>query len=171
MPPLDPRQLETDPRFPSGPWTGFFMQRVLPGRSTMTLDLTFHDGQLEAKGSDIVGPFTFTGTYDREDGKCRWTKKYLRKHRVAYTGVNEGQGIWGVWEINLLWGLLRDRGVFHIWPANMPAPDETDLTERAFGDGAAQPSFLKVFVGIAFLATLYFLFRYFGVPWLDKLLP
>jgi hypothetical protein len=24
--------LETDPRFPSGPWTGFFLQKAIPGR-------------------------------------------------------------------------------------------------------------------------------------------
>jgi hypothetical protein len=169
MAPLDLARLEPDPRFPSGPWTGFFMQRMLPGRKTMTLDLTFQDGQLEARGSDIVGPFTFTGTYDLEDGKCRWTKKYLGKHRVSYTGINEGQGIWGVWEINVLWGLFRDRGVFHIWPADMTPPDETDLTERAFADTPSQGSFLKTLLGVGFLVGLYVLFRHFGVQWLREL--
>ena len=89
-------QLETDPRFPSGPWTGFFIQPWIPGRHTMTLNLSFRDGGLAAEGSDRVGPFTFSGSYDREDGKCHWTKQYLGKHQVSYAGVNEGKGIWGV---------------------------------------------------------------------------
>jgi hypothetical protein len=30
--------------------------------------------------------------------------------------VNEGQGIWGVWEIRQFGGWYTDQGVFHIWP-------------------------------------------------------
>src|SRR5262245_55636613 len=131
MNPRDVLAVEADPRFPSGPWTGFFIQRMLPGRQTMTLDLTFHDGHMEATGGDVVGPFTFQGSYDRQSGDCRWTKKYLGKHRVSYAGANEGQGIWGVWEISLLWGLYRDRGVFHIWPEGMTPSAEADVTEKA----------------------------------------
>ena len=37
----EPAVLETDPRFPSGPWTGFFLQKLLPGRHVMELRLTF----------------------------------------------------------------------------------------------------------------------------------
>ena len=36
-PPLD---VETDPRFPSGPWIGFFLQKLVPGRHQMELRLT-----------------------------------------------------------------------------------------------------------------------------------
>jgi hypothetical protein len=41
--------LETDPRFPSGRWTGFFIQPWIPGRHMMNLDMTFQDG-----GDDMV---------------------------------------------------------------------------------------------------------------------
>jgi len=45
---------ETDARFPSGPWTGFWLQCWAPGRHMMTIDLNFLDGQMRAKGSDIA---------------------------------------------------------------------------------------------------------------------
>ena len=112
--PFDAAAVENDPKFPSGPWTGFYLQCWLPGRHMMMIDLTFGRGQLQAKGSDRVGPFTFHGDYDLADGKCRWVKQYLGRHRVTYTGINQGQGIWGVWEIRQLAGLYKDRGVFHI---------------------------------------------------------
>jgi len=164
MDPIDLKADETDPRFPSGPWTGFFWQRMLPGRHQMTLDLVFSDGQLEAKGTDRVGHFTFAGSYDREDGACRWTKQYLGKHQVSYTGVNKGQGIWGAWEISQLWGLYRDRGVFHIWPQGMTPTAEADLTEEAFLGSGGAPSFVKgLFVAALFLA--YFLVRFYLHWW------
>ncbi len=169
MPLFDPQQLEIDPRFPSGPWTGFFMQHLLTGRQTMTLDLSFRDGELEGRGTDIVGSFTFSGTYDRQDGKCCWTKKYLGRHKVAYAGVNEGQGIWGVWEINVLWGLFRDRGVFHIWPEGMTPPDETELTERAFLGEPGEGRFLKGLIGGGLLVAVYLFFRFVGFQWLENL--
>ena len=48
--------LETNPRFPSGPWTGFFLQYWFPGRHTTNLDLTVADGRLTGTGHDCVGP-------------------------------------------------------------------------------------------------------------------
>jgi len=164
--------VETDPRFPSGPWTGFFIQPWIPGRHTMTLDLTFHDGVLEAQGSDRVGAFTFSGSYDRADGKCRWTKQYLGRHQVTYSGVNEGKGIWGVWEIRQLWGLYRDRGVFHLWPVGMTPDREADLTERALRDEVGhRPPFVvvaSVVVGCA-LAVLYVVLRGYLHEWIGTL--
>ncbi len=125
-------QLETDSRFPSGAWTGFWLQCWMPGRNMMTLDLDFINGQMQAKGSDIVGPFTFRGTYDVADRKCQWIKQYVGQHQVSYTGVNEGQGIWGVWEIRLLGGLYKDQGVFHIWPEGMTPSEEAEQTVEAY---------------------------------------
>jgi hypothetical protein len=37
---------ETDPRFPSGPWTGYFLQKEIPGKHTMELRLTFRNGEM-----------------------------------------------------------------------------------------------------------------------------
>jgi hypothetical protein len=122
---------EPDPRFPSGAWTGFFLQSWLPGRNKMTLDLEWRDGTVTGHGHDRVGPFTITGTYATASGRCEWTKQYLGRHSVAYRGVNNAQGIWGVWEIRQLGGLYVDRGGFHIWPEGTDVSEESDRTERA----------------------------------------
>lgn len=118
--------LETDPRFPSGPWVGFFLQKELPGKHTMELRLTFRDGQMEGDGRDWVGEFLVKGRYDTADGKCYWTKKYLGKHDVFYQGFNEGKGIWGTWQIGEL-----ARGGFHIWPEGLGDPSNETLDAEA----------------------------------------
>ena len=123
------QELETDPRFPSGPWTGFFLQAQVPGRNRMELHLTFSHGVLRGEGRDWVGRFVVRGRYTLEDGKCHWIKRYVGKHDVFYQGFNEGKGIWGVWEIALDTGDLR--GGFHIWPEGMPDPSTPQLTEEA----------------------------------------
>ena len=121
--------LETDPRFPSGPWVGFFLQKELPGKHTMELRLTFQAGEMTGEGRDRVGDFLVKGRYDLADGKCYWTKKYIGKHDVFYQGYNEGKGIWGVWEINIHG--IHMRGGFHIWPEGMGDPTTDYLYEEA----------------------------------------
>lgn len=121
--------LETDPRFPSGPWTGFFLQPAIPGRHMMELHLSFRSGEMTGEGRDWVGRFVIHGRYTLEDGKCYWTKKYLGKHDVFYQGFNEGKGIWGTWEIAS--DVLPQRGGFHIWPEGMPDPSQPQLEEEA----------------------------------------
>jgi len=118
--------LETDNRFPSGEWTGFFLQKIVPGKSWMELRLTFKKGLMAGDGRDWVGKFVFKGRYDVETGKCWWTKSYLGKHSIAYQGFNEGKGIWGVWE----WEKF-DRGGFHIWPIAMGDPTVIKLAVEA----------------------------------------
>ena len=117
--------LETDPRFPSGPWTGFFLQKSIPGRHHMDLRLTFRNGDMTGEGRDRVGEFLIKGRYDLSNGKCHWTKKYIGKHDVFYDGFNEGKGIWGVWEI------VFDRGGFHIWPEGQGDPTNEYLKAEA----------------------------------------
>jgi len=124
-------QLETDPRFPSGPWTGFFLQKARPGKHKMELRLTFKNGELRGEGRDRVGKFTVRGRYDVADGRCRWTKRYLGKHDVYYQGFNEGKGIWGVWEIPSETLPAFNRGGFHIWPEGMTDPSQPQLSEEA----------------------------------------
>jgi hypothetical protein len=125
--------METDPRFPSGPWTGFFVQKhPLPGKHWMELRLTFQSGTLVGAGRDIVGPFVLQGEYSLADGRCRWKKSYTGKHDVFYSGFNEGKGIWGGWEIPAgPVALLRLHGGFHIWPEGMSDPSDPTLSEAA----------------------------------------
>jgi hypothetical protein len=125
-------ELETDPRFPSGRWIGFFVQKqVAPGRHGTELHLTFHDGQFSGEGRDWVGKYTVHGRYSLQDGRCHWTKQYLRKHTVFYTGFNEGKGIWGTWSIPASDKSVELHGGFHIWPEDMPEPTGEHLTEQA----------------------------------------
>ena len=128
----EPAVLESDPNWPSGPWTGFFLQPGLPGKHRMELHLTFQQGVMTGEGRDWVGPFTIRGRYEVVTGQCHWTKRYLGKHDVYYKGFNEGKGIWGVWEIPPEQNLgIKSRGGFHIWPEGMPDPTGDRLAEEA----------------------------------------
>jgi hypothetical protein len=124
--PVDP---ETDPRFPSGKWVGFFLDKRLPGRHRMEMVLNFAVGQMSGEGRDRVGRFTFEGSYDTTDGRCHWVKRYVGLHAIRYMGFNEGKGIWGTWEFGDS-GLTYSGG-FHIWPEGMPDPTQPRLTEEA----------------------------------------
>jgi hypothetical protein len=126
-----PCDLETDPRFPSGPWVGYFLQRQLPGRHMMELRLTFRHGDMRGEGRDRVGRFTIRGHYDLDTGKCYWTKRYIGQHDVFYQGYNEGKGIWGVWEIPHPVFRISLRGGFHIWPEGMADPTGSHLAAEA----------------------------------------
>ena len=117
VPDRDKTPSEADDRFPSGPWTGFFLWPAVPGRHPMELRLLFREGVLSGQGRDRCGEFVVRGRYQVSDGKCWFTKKYLGKHDVFYDGFNEGRGIWGTWEIP-----KDSRGGFHIWPEGMPDP-------------------------------------------------
>jgi hypothetical protein len=119
---------ETDPRFPSGKWVGFFLDKRLPGRHQMEIVLTFAGGRMSGDGRDRVGKFTFEGSYDVADGKCAWVKRYVGKHTVGYTGFNEGKGIWGTWEMHHAG--LTFTGGFHIWPEGMADPSQPRLAEE-----------------------------------------
>jgi hypothetical protein len=130
---------ETDPRFPSGKWVGFFLDRRLPGRHQMEVTLTFAGGRLTGIGRDRVGHFTFDGTYSTADGKCEWLKSYVKAHALTYRGFNEGKGIWGTWELHDVG--MTFTGGFHIWPEGMPDPTQPRLAEEADVpvEAAAQP--------------------------------
>ncbi len=102
---------ETDPRFPSGRWQGFYKQGVKPG--DMELDLAFAAGVITGGGRDPVGVFTIAGSYDTSIGRCEFSKRYA-SHTVEYRGYRESQGIFGQWQIS--GQFARDRGGFLIWP-------------------------------------------------------
>ena len=49
-----PANFESDPRFPSGPWTGFYLQYWRPGRHKTEVDLFWKDGIVTGDGYDRV---------------------------------------------------------------------------------------------------------------------
>lgn len=117
---------ETDSRFPSGPWRGFWLQKMFPGKNWMDLHLNFGEGKVAGLGKDWIGQFVIGGHYDLETGHCLLHKQYVGRHSLGYDGYNEGKGIWGTWEIPGI-----DKGGFHIWPAGMADPSQPRLSEEA----------------------------------------
>ena len=93
----------------------------------MELHLTFSKGNMTGEGRDKVGAFIVRGSYTLGDGKCHWTKRYVKKHDVFYQGFNEGKGIWGVWIIPPEGADPEYRGGFHIWPEGMSDPTDSRL--------------------------------------------
>src|SRR5438132_590989 len=95
-----PQDLETDPRFPSGKWAGYYLlQQTKNQRHPTEMCLTFDRGIMTGDGRDKVGDFVIAGEYATDSGKCHWKKSYVDQHDVFYDGFNEGKGIWGVWSI------------------------------------------------------------------------
>lgn len=117
--------VEADPRFPSGPWTGFWLERThFSGPQWMELDLRFREGRIRGHGRDRIAEFVMRGSYDIEEGKCTIFKQYVGLHAVIYNGYNEGKGIWGTWVIP-----PELKGGFHIWPLGMDDPTQARLRE------------------------------------------
>lgn len=119
---------ESDPRFPSGPWKGYFLYGHDTTRHAMELRLHFCSGIMSGEGADSVGSFSIVGNYDVETGHCQWVKQYHGRHSVHYRGFNEGKGIWGTWKI-FSEGFLY-RGGFHIWPEGMSDPTRQHEREQ-----------------------------------------
>ena len=113
-------KIETDPRFPSGEWSGFFIQQEFGlGRQRMSLELEFKNGTVRGSGSDVIGEFRMRGQYHTKTGEVNLLKQYLGQHSVFYRGYahSGNKGIWGVWSIEY-WGT----GGFHIWPRGTGDP-------------------------------------------------
>jgi hypothetical protein len=133
------QDLETDSRFPSGRWIGFFLDKRQPGKHQMELLLSFHQGDLTGEGRDRVGKFLVRGRYEVADGKCYWHKRYLDRHDVFYQGYAEEKGIWGTWELHPkeVYGVVK--GGFHIWPEGLGDPTRPTLSEQAGVPVATEP--------------------------------
>ena len=135
--------METDERFPSGPWTGFWIQRpVYPERQWMRdLSLTFKDGRVSGFGWDVAGEFSFAGTYDLKTGAVVLHKQYEKAHGVRYEGKNENDGmwVWGVWRLDR----SLESGGFHMWPKG-----EEDPTQRRLRAEKEIPVGERVLVGV-----------------------
>lgn len=123
------RAAETDPRFPSGSWVGFWLQRGM-GKQRTNIAFTFREGRISGEGRDVIGRFTFAGTYDVKTGRCRMVKRYVGAHAVIYDGVSEGRELW-LWG---LWNVGGNQGGFHLWPEG-----ESDPTQRRTSERLEQP--------------------------------
>jgi hypothetical protein len=121
---------ESDGRFPSGRWVGYWVQESRRGR--MQLDLTFGNGRLFGDGRDWVGDFVLSGGYDPSTGKVSMHKAYLGCHGVDYDGRAGATGIRGTWQIvDPQTGAIDSTGPFHIWPAGSGGGVERSLQAEA----------------------------------------
>ena len=85
--------------YPSGRWRGHWEHPVLGRQPMRDLVLNFGDGRVEGHGVDVVGLFTFRGTFDHA-GSVTLIKQYIGRHQVLYRGRYDGEGtILGRWSI------------------------------------------------------------------------
>ena len=134
MNPSSHNSSEPHPYFPSGDWEGFCNDPRGGGKKgDMTMTLEFAGGRITGAGSDPVGAYTWTGSYDTKAGTCSIKKTYPGRHSVQYKGNADENGIWGNWSI---WIILA-RGDFHIWPKRKGAGDkgEEEKEEAAVKEG------------------------------------
>lgn len=97
-------QRESDPRFPSGIWRGYYTQPNTGSEQHLTeAHLHFFSGQIEGWGEDKVGSFNLEGGYRLTDGSCFWTKHYHGRHSLAYRGEASGGALSGIWEASTRW--------------------------------------------------------------------
>jgi hypothetical protein len=110
--------------FPSGVWRGYWEQTGF-GRQLMgPLELHFADGKISGQGNDCIGPFTFSGRYDKE-GRVTLIKQYLGRHQVLYQGQHDGEGtIFGQWTIG-----QYDFGPFALTPDHTRPPPDAPIQE------------------------------------------
>ena len=84
--------------------------------------MSFENGRIKGEGTDYVGPWTASGSYDVDSGVASWVKVYLGKHTVEYRGQITDKGILGEWTI-------LGSGTFHIWPRGMGEFNELYLKQ------------------------------------------
>lgn len=120
---------ESDERFPSGRWGGYWLQGSQRGR--MELDLQFQGGRIFGDGRDRVGDFVVSGSYDGVGGGCSLHKAYLGQHTVEYDGIGSADGIRGAWTIAGAPGRPGARGGFHIWPIGAGQGDAMEVSAYA----------------------------------------
>ena len=85
--------------YPSGAWRGFWEQPIFGKQSMRQLVLRFEGGRIDGDGVDVIGRFTFSGSYD-DAGSVALVKEYAGRHQVLYRGAYDGEGsILGRWSI------------------------------------------------------------------------
>jgi hypothetical protein len=110
--------------YPSGSWRGYWEQTFWGRQEMNDLTLYFSGGRIAGSGIDVIGRFTFAGTYDNQGG-VQMVKQYVGKHQVLYAGRYDGEGtIHGIWSIGELW-----KGPFALAPANHKAAAELAIQD------------------------------------------
>lgn len=89
---------------PGIPCEGWWEQAGFGRQPMEQLRLRFEAGQITGVGTDIIGPFSFTGTMSG-GGQVVMLKRYFGRHTVDYLGMYDGEGLlWGEWRIGPMLG-------------------------------------------------------------------
>jgi len=116
---------ETDPRFVSGRWIGFYLQpQIHYGRCWMQLFLRFSEGKIQGDGRDIAGSFFLRGKYNLESAEVWFHKTYNDWH-VYYKGRYARKAISGIWYLPV------DSGDFVVWSVDNSDPTIRRLKAEA----------------------------------------
>ena len=76
---------------------GWWEQDWLGRQPMRPLSLCFENGEITGHGSDVIGPFRFTGAM--AGGHVVMRKQYQDKHAVDYRGRYDGEGtLYGTWQ-------------------------------------------------------------------------
>lgn len=112
---------ETDKRFPSGLWMGYWMQGFIKGKMQLTLE--FIDGTVSGEGTDPVGSFTMKGIYSLKHNMVSMVKQYHGAHSVGYCGCAADGGLNGTWRIPR----FPETDEWRLWPVE----DEFEIVHLA----------------------------------------
>jgi hypothetical protein len=109
--------------YPSGSWRGFWDQVIFGRQSMRDLVLSFSDRIITGSGVDVVGPFSFEGTYE-DNGVVSLIKRYPN-HSVRYEGRWDGEGtIYGDWSIG---PFAHEK--FALTPERLTKPEAVEILE------------------------------------------
>jgi len=90
----------------SGKYNGFYVQNGI--QYSMGVIFYFNNGKINGDGNDIVGNFTFNGTYDSYN-KIYMIKKYNQKgNTIEYSGIYMPQEtkITGAWNFPGVYNMI-----------------------------------------------------------------
>jgi len=83
------------------------------------LRLQFSQGRIRGSGTDVIGPFTFSGTLSQE-GRVAMLSQSLGRRGVQYLGFYDGEGL-----MSGEWRVFIDHGRWMIRIRSAPADAET----------------------------------------------
>lgn len=107
---------------PSGEWRGYWEQAHWGRQPMHDLVLTVANGGISGSGKDVIGSFTFEGSYDAS-GTVLLLKHYHKKHDVIYRGRYDGEGtIIGEWTVMDQW-----RGPFVLSLKRFEVPADAEI--------------------------------------------
>ena len=118
-------------------WTGYYDQSGTHHQMDFALSLE-PDGTIQGSGSDGVGAFTWTGTFEKNDVNA--LKKYVGKHSVTYVGqLSENMEKDRV-EFDGTWTVIGSNGQPTEWTGDFSMTEMSHLLSLGCGSGTPEPT-------------------------------